>query len=160
MHREFIINTASGFNFLVFLTWKLMFESLRPLLHYFGQITHTHTHTLTTPNILVLIQSHSNIYICQQKWLQMTSHPAHHQLPLTLLPCNLRWHHGPFTSWPSMKWLLLGSKLCSVVFCWASLLAGQFGYWHKSGKGRCSGRGLLSRCPLFLDRERDGWARD
>lgn len=31
------------------------------------------------------------------------------------------------------------------------VLAGQFGYWHKSGEGSGGKGGLLSRCHLFLD---------
>lgn len=40
------------------------------------------------------------------------------------------------------------------------MLAGQFGYRHKSGEGSGTEGGLLSRCHLILEREGDEWRTD
>lgn len=83
---------------------------------------------------------------------------AANQLRLTLLPRALWRHRAPFTNWPSMKWLL-GSKLWDLVFCWAFVLAGQFGYWHKSGGGSGAKGNIIQMPSIFRLTERR-WDRD
>lgn len=84
------------------------------------------------------------------------SDPAHWLLINFDWPCfpvTLRWRHAPFASWPSMKWLF-GSKLLDLVFCWASALAGRFGYWHKSGEERgVERKGTIIQMPSIFRQE-------